>query len=118
MNLRRLTVEDADAILAMEADPEVMQHSTGVIAPTPARRAQLIAYIESDQGAGGHWAITSERQTVGWISLTELGDTGRIQIAYRLSRANWGKGLAAAAVQEVFTYAKHALQLSELVAVV
>lgn len=105
-------------ILAMEADAEVMQHSTGLIPPTPERRLALLAYLASDQGKLGHWAITCAGNTAGWISLTPLADTPRIQVAYRLARQHWGKGLASDALQTVCDYAKNQLSLEELVAVV
>lgn len=70
MKLRRLEARDAEAILALEADAEVMQHSTGLIQPTMDRRNALLAYIESDHGNLGHWAIASAGNTAGWISLT------------------------------------------------
>lgn len=118
MKLRRLEARDADAILALEADTEVMQHSTGLILPTQERRDALHAYIEADQGNLGHWAITCANDTAGWISLTPLAGTARIQVAYRLARAYWGKGLASSALHEVCEYAKRRLLLAEVVAVV
>lgn len=118
MRLRRLHAKDAEAILALEADAEVMRHSTGLIQPTAERRAALLAYIESDQGKLGHWAITNASQAAGWISLTPLAGTTRTQVAYRLAREYWGKGLASGALRDVCEYAKLRLELPELVAVV
>ncbi|WP_338129391.1 GNAT family N-acetyltransferase [Achromobacter mucicolens] len=118
MRLRRLDAIDVDVILALEADAEVMQHSTGLILPTAERREALLAYIAADQGELGHWAITCAGSAAGWISLTPLAETTRIQVAYRLARAHWGKGLALDALQEVCGYAKRHLLLEELVAVV
>lgn len=118
MRLRRLQATDADVILALEADAEVMQHSTGLIQPTPERRKALLAYIAADHGELGHWAVTSAGSTAGWISLTPLAGTTRIQVAYRLARAHWGKGLATDALRQACDYAKGDLLLKELVAVV
>ncbi len=118
MRLRRLDAIDVDVILALEADAEVMQHSTGLIPPTAERRETLLAYIAEDQGKLGHWAITCAGSTAGWISLTPLADSARIQVAYRLARSHWGKGLALDALREVCRYAKSHLLLEELVAVV
>ncbi|EHK66698.1 GNAT family N-acetyltransferase [Achromobacter arsenitoxydans] len=113
-----MDAKDAEAILAMESDAEVMRHSTGLIQPTPESRAALLAYIASDQGKLGHWAITSDSQTAGWISLTPLAGTTRTQVAYRLAREYWGKGLACAALRDVCDYARRSLKLPELAAVV
>lgn len=45
MRLRRLNETDVGVILALEADVEVMQHSTGLILPASEQRAALLAYI-------------------------------------------------------------------------
>jgi RimJ/RimL family protein N-acetyltransferase len=107
MNLQRLSAADADMILAMEADPEVMLHSTGLIAPTEARRNELILYLASDQRGFGHCAISLSGVTVGWVSLIPLANTQRIQATYRLTREYWGRGLATQAVHDICFYAKH-----------
>ncbi|WP_175147196.1 GNAT family N-acetyltransferase [Achromobacter ruhlandii] len=89
-----------------------------MIQPTPERRRALLAYIAADLGEVGHWAVTSAGSTAGWISLTLLSGTTRIQVAYRLARAHWGKGLATDALRQVRDYAKSRFLLNELAAVV
>lgn len=118
MSLQRLSVADADMVLTMEADSEVMLHSTGLIAPTEERRTELLAYLASDQGVLGHWAISQSGVAVGWVSLTPLANTQRTQVAYRLMRDYWGKGLATEAVRDICQYAKHVVGLQEIAAVV
>ncbi len=116
--LRRLEPPDAEVLLSMESDAEVMQFSTGVIDPTEARRAQLSAFIEQSACKLGHWAVVVNGQTMGWVSLTPLDGTTHIQLAYRLCRQAWGHGYATLAARQVCDYAWETLGLPELVAVI
>ncbi|MNL65094.1 anhydro-N-acetylmuramic acid kinase [compost metagenome] len=57
-------------------------------------------------------------KAVGWVSLTPLEDTGRIQLAYRLCRDAWGLGCATQAAARLCDYAWQTLDVPELIAVV
>ena len=118
LDIRRPTPDDVDAVLGMEADPEVMRYSTGVIAPTVARRLTLATYFASPPPDPlGHWIVSSDDEVAGWVSLTELEDTCRVQLAYRLRRMTWGQGIATAAANWACAHAARA-GLQALVAVV
>lgn len=116
--LRRLEPADAEVLLSMESDPEVMRYSTGVIEPTEARRAQLLGFILQSADKLGHWAVVVNEQTLGWVSLTPLDGTTHIQLAYRFCKQAWGHGYATLAARQVCDYAWQTLGLPELVAVV
>ncbi|WP_065062387.1 GNAT family N-acetyltransferase [Paraburkholderia tropica] len=117
--IRQLVSQDIDLFLAMESDPNVMRFTTGVIEATPERRAELLATVCAQRTDGlGHWCVEKESAAIGWISLTPLEDTGRIQLAYRLTRTAWGHGYATEAGQAMVEYSESVLQLSECVAVV
>lgn len=86
LTFRRLTPTDASFIRAMEADQEVMRHTTGRIEPSEARRVKLLNAFASTPAAGfGHWCVEYKIKPIGWVSLTPLEATGRIQLAYVLS---------------------------------
>ncbi|MFD4837031.1 GNAT family N-acetyltransferase [Achromobacter sp. NPDC058515] len=118
VTLRRLQESDVPMMLAMESDPEVMRHSTGVKPADEARRRELLAWLNEPQTDIGHWAIVADGKAVGWVSLTPLEDTGRIQLAYRLCRDAWGLGCATRAAAQLCDYAWQRLDAPELVAVV
>ncbi|QVQ27814.1 GNAT family N-acetyltransferase [Achromobacter deleyi] len=118
VTLRRLHVADVPMMLAMESDPEVMRHSTGVKAADDARRQELLAWLDQPLTDLGHWAIALDGKAVGWVSLTPLEDTGRIQLAYRLCREAWGLGCATQAAAQLCDYAWQTLDVPELIAVV
>jgi len=98
-----MTAADVPFIMAMEADPQVMQHSTGRIAPTDARRVELLGLIAAVPDAGlGHWCIEHGAQPIGWV----LEHTRRIQLAYRLARSAWGHGFATEAGEAALAHAR------------
>ncbi|AYQ40821.1 MULTISPECIES: GNAT family N-acetyltransferase [Burkholderia cepacia complex] len=117
--IRRLASQDIDLFLTMESDPEVMRFTTGVIEATPERRAELLAAVGVQRTDGlGHWCVEKDSAAIGWISLTSLENTGRIELAYRFTRTAWGHGYATEAGQAMAEYSESVLQLSECVAVV
>lgn len=76
---RRLASKDMSFIFAMEADSEVMKHTTGRIEPTTARRAELLSALAAMPDASlGHWCVEHQAKSIGWVSLTALEATGRI----------------------------------------
>ncbi len=119
LTLRRLLPQDIDWVLAMESDPEVMRYTTGAIAATAARRAELLRAISATEPDGlGHWCIERNQTAIGWTSLTPLEDTGRIHLAYRLVRTDWGQGYATEAGRATINYAWSFLRLAECAAIV
>lgn len=118
VTLRRVRTGDVPMILAMESDPAVMRHSTGVKPATQARRQELLAWLHEPHTDIGHWTVLADGAAVGWISLVPLEDGGRIQLAYRLCRAAWGHGYATLAGRLLCGHAWRVLDVPELVAVV
>lgn len=116
--LRRMQEDDIPMLLAMESDPEVMRYSTGVKPADDARRHELLTWLREPPTRLGHWAITMDGTSVGWVSLVPLAGTDSTQLAYRLQRAAWGRGYASQAAQQLCEYAWRELELDELVAVV
>lgn len=115
---RRLRTDDVPTILALESDPEVMRHSTGVKPATQARRQELLKWLKTPPDTIGHWAVVApDGVAVGWISLTRLEGTGALQLAYRLQRSAWGHGYATRAARQLCDYAWRALDCAELLAV-
>ncbi len=102
LRLRRFTQSDAENLVILDADPEVMRFLTG---GTPTPRAVIVNEIlprfldASACTAGfGYWAAI-ERATsafLGWFALRPRdGDTPvEAHLGYRLRRDAWGQGYA------------------------
>ena len=100
--LRRFTENDADLLVELDSDPEVMHFITGG-RPTPRREIEteiLPAFLEHYERYVGYgfWAAI-ERSTedfVGWFHFRPESEDkpAEVELGYRLRRSAWGKGYA------------------------
>jgi len=100
--LRRFTAADADDLVELDADPEVMRFITGG-RPTPREEIvrevlpAFLGYYERYPGYG-FWAALERTtgQFVGWFHLrpAEGAPRDEVELGYRLRRSAWGKGYA------------------------
>jgi RimJ/RimL family protein N-acetyltransferase len=100
--LRRFTETDVDALVALDADREVMRFINGGT-PTPREVIQsdvlprFLQYYERYPGFGFWAAIEkSTGEFLGWFHLRPAESDGpdRAELGYRLGRAAWGTGYA------------------------
>ncbi len=100
--LRAFTPDDGDRLVALDADPKVVQFVTGG-APTPRDEVvdDILPAFLRYQGSGtgyGFWAA-EEKATgafLGWFHLRPHGGDApdEPELGYRLRREAWGKGYA------------------------
>lgn len=103
LDLLDFTADDADLLVELDADAEVMHHITGGL-PTPRDEVvtdilpAFLAYPRRYPQGYGFWKAV-ERSTgefVGWFHLRP-GDGHPVdepELGYRLRRSAWGRGLA------------------------
>ncbi len=100
--LRRFTADDADNLVALDGDPEVMRFLNGGV-PTPREVIEthiLPGFLRSYERCPGFgvWAAIekSSGEFTGWLSLRppEGGGPGNVALGYRVGRAAWGQGYA------------------------
>ena len=100
--LRRFTGDDADLLVELDADPEVMRYING---GEPTSRAEVVdevlpaflRYYERYPGYGFWAAIEkSTGEFLGWFHFRpkEDGYEDEPELGYRLRRSAWGKGYA------------------------
>lgn len=106
--LRRLTEQDVDNLVDLDADPEVMRYLTGgKSTPRAVVRDEimprLLAYYEKHPSYGFWAAIEKSSGTfVGWFHFRPNPEQTRsdgsiregIELGYRLRREAWGNGYA------------------------
>src|SRR6204780_1809455 len=100
--LRRFTAADADNLVDLDADPDVMRFITGGI-PTSREEIQdevlpaFLAYYEGYEGYG-FWAAIEKAtgEFLGWFHFRPRQDAapGEVELGYRLRKSAWGKGYA------------------------
>lgn len=101
MVLRRFTVDDVDALVALDSDPLVRRYVEDGEPVTPAAAIDAITqWIEQYERSDvfGFWAAV-ERETgqfLGWFHLRprEPNRPDEPELGYRLVSSSWGKGYA------------------------
>jgi RimJ/RimL family protein N-acetyltransferase len=102
LDLRRFTAEDLDAVVALDADPEVMRYINGG-RPTSRQevRDEVLPFwldLHEQGDAWGFWAALDRPSGafIGWFHLRPGADDppDEPELGYRLHRERWGAGLA------------------------
>ncbi|MDF1837756.1 MAG: GNAT family N-acetyltransferase [Planctomycetota bacterium] len=94
---REIRVEDAEAVLAFNGNPEVMK-LTGEPLWTDLEqtRERLANYAEFETHGFGRWGIfhKPEGQLIGFSGFKYLPELDEVDLGYRLLPEYWGRGLA------------------------
>lgn len=98
--LRPRHVDDAEALHATFADPEIMRYWSG---PPHDDVAQTRADFERHDPAWRAWAITlkSDDTAIGMVAAGEKRQRNVTELGYMLARARWGSGIAREALGAV-----------------
>jgi ribosomal-protein-alanine N-acetyltransferase len=113
---------DADAMVDVYCDPEVMRFIPGgALAGVAAVRAALNSHEEAQRIRGfSSWAVV-ERATervIGDAGFEVFGPTGDVELGYTLARDSWGKGYAVEAASACLAAGAANLAVPRIVAVV
>lgn len=99
LTLREFTLDDADLLVELDSDPEVMRYLTDQLTDREQVRQQVLPRLvdEYRRTPGfGLWATFSDDGFIGWFELRQHQGrpTGEVELGYRLRRAAWGRGYA------------------------
>ena len=103
--LREIVDGDAEALLAVLGDPEVMRYGTTGVASLADCEAFIASNrVEGERDGVAGWAICTpdDPTLLGYCRLrvgVDWARPGEIEIGYRLATRAWGKGLATAAAR-------------------
>jgi ribosomal-protein-alanine N-acetyltransferase len=119
VQLRGPRAEDADAMFALFADPDVMRYWSRPPMTTRGEAEGLIAEIQDafDQRAMINWVVTrrGDDSVIGTCTLFRFEPRHRrAEIGYALHRDHWGQGLAAEAVTLSLDWAFRTLALHRI----
>ncbi|WP_372987820.1 GNAT family N-acetyltransferase [Marinobacter sp.] len=121
--IREFDKADTPALSRILGDPSVMEFSSkGPM--TEADTARFIEWCRScyQEFGYGQWAIIVKEsgELIGFCGLSHatVDGTEEVEIAYRLARHQWGKGLASEAVKAVMDYGFTTCKLPSVVAIV
>ena len=100
--LRRFSPADADNLVRLDADPDVMRFVSGGI-PTSREEIEndylpaFLSYYQRYEGYG-YWAAIEKAtgEFLGWFHFRPGRDAapGEVELGYRLRKSAWGRGYA------------------------
>ncbi len=120
LRLRGWRRGDAPTLAAMNADPEVMRYIGSGARPYAEALERAGSLVRERSGDGlGLWSIEESATGVfhGWAGLIPLDGTQETELAYRLAKSSWGRGIATEAARPLLAYGFDELRL-ELIAAV
>lgn len=112
--------DDAEPLAAMNADVEVMRHiGAGARSPELALAEARAFLAAGQQGPLGRWAIRDKEsgEFLGWVALLPLDGGEEVELAYRLTRRAWGRGIASEAAGRLLRHGFEEIGLRRIVAV-
>lgn len=120
--LRPWCLEDWSAFAEMNADPEVMEFFPYTLSREESDELAMRLSSFIDQNGWGCWAveIPTECRFAGFVGLNQVTDDGlpfspAVEIAWRLKRDQWGRGIASEAALLALEFAFGELNLEEVV---
>ncbi len=122
--LRKLTVEDAEALYCIYHEPDVMKYFThGPPESIEAERAGIQRHLLHYERHGfGLWAaaLLESGELIGRCGLLaqQVDDVAEIELAYLLSPRFWGRGLASEAARAIRDLAFSTLGCSRLISLI
>jgi RimJ/RimL family protein N-acetyltransferase len=125
LRLRPLATSDEADLIALDGDPEVMRYvgsPPGVRTPPEIAERVRSRIAETERGEHeplGFWRIEErvDRTFRGVGALIRMPDGGDVEVAYRLARSAWGRGIATEAAAALVAHALGPLGLAQVVAV-
>jgi ribosomal-protein-alanine N-acetyltransferase len=122
--LRRLTLDDLDALFALYRDPEVRRYFPEGTLTYEETKEELewIINVYYGQFGFGLWA-TIHKETGEFIGRCGLlpwtiEQRPEVEVAYLLAKAYWGQGLGTEAAQAILNYGFEQLHVSRLICLI
>ncbi len=102
LRLREFREEDAEALFALNADPEVMRYTGDLPFSEPAAARHFLRdYGEYEREGFGRWAVISREDGafMGFCGLRRSRDAGKVDLGFRLFPRYWAAGYATEAAR-------------------
>jgi [ribosomal protein S5]-alanine N-acetyltransferase len=123
LTLRYITSRDAEALMPILGDAEVMQYSIiGVHSPKQIKQfieQRLISYME--YGFGLYAVVHKQNQElIGYCGffIQSIEQQKEVEVGYRLAQKYWGQGLATEAAKAVVEYGQQRFNFQRFVCLI
>jgi RimJ/RimL family protein N-acetyltransferase len=119
LQMREFVPGDAEALYALNSDPEVMRLTGEPVATDLASLRQAIRdYPDYRRHGYGRWAVLYEARVIGFAGPKYLDELGEVDLGYRFLPDYWGRGLATEAAIAVTGYCFETLGMGRLIGLV
>ena len=121
--LREYVEDDAEAFFQLNSDPEVLRFvpDKGLLNVEQARQILVDHPIADYRKYGfgrGACILKKTGEQIGFAGLKYLEELGEVDVAFRLMRAHWGKGLATEAALASVRFGFADLELKRIIGLV
>jgi RimJ/RimL family protein N-acetyltransferase len=121
--LRPFTLADIEPSYIMNLDSEVSKYTGdgGIVSKEEIER-RITEDVLGDYEKHGYGRLAVQLKNgdsfIGFAGLKYLPDLDEIDLGYRLTKENWGKGLATEACKAIINFGFHTLKINRMVALV
>jgi len=122
LTLRPFNKRDAEPLYEILQEKNLLRYYPN---PKPPNREKVRKLITQqldhwEEHGYGWWAVEmrTNKQLIGWCGLQYLPDTEEVEVAYLLSKAYWGRGLATEGARASLQYGFEQLGLECIVGIV
>jgi RimJ/RimL family protein N-acetyltransferase len=117
--LREFTMADAQLLMDLNSDPEVIRYTGDGHVENIAEAEKIISDIILPQYKNkmGRWAVhlKSNDEFIGWCGLKYIEELDEIDLGYRYFRKYWNQGYGSEAALACMKYGWETLQLKKIV---
>lgn len=117
LKLREFTPQDAEPMFDLNSDWEVIKYTGDVAFESIEETKDFLAnYTDYKVNGFGRWIVelSDTKEILGWCGL-KRHENGNVDIGYRFSRKNWGKGYATESAKACLEYGFKVLKLDEII---
>ena len=118
LNLRQLTIDDAENLYLLNLDPDVARY-TGDSPFESAEEAGrfLASYDQYEKYGCGRWAVITSRDSefIGWCGLSYTPGLDEYDIGFRFFKSKWNQGYATESARACIDHGFEKLKLERIV---
>jgi ribosomal-protein-alanine N-acetyltransferase len=119
--LRKVTLDDAEDMLACFSDPEVARHTAWEAYDSIEQVRDRLRYVISnyEQGEPANWGLELRESgrligMCGFMAGSWVPEFARASLGYAIAREHWGRGLTTEAVRAAIAFGFERLELNRI----
>lgn len=117
--LREFTMDDAQLLVDLNSDPEVIRYTGDhTVDATEAKQVLKDVILPQYPNKMGRWAVhlKDNDDFIGWSGIKYIESLNEYDLGYRFFKKHWGKGYATESAKSVMEYGLNVLKLKQIVA--